>query len=70
MTQAFTEALVGDLMAISGTLNSEEKFLWGLKEPSSVMKMMAMGGLLLANESCEEQKQRWMEGRVEVAQRF
>jgi hypothetical protein len=57
-------------MAISGTLDGKEYFLWELKEPSYVMKMIATGGPLLANESCREQKRRWMEGGVEVAQRF
>jgi hypothetical protein len=34
-------------MAISGRLDGEEEyFLWGLKELSYVMKMMAKGGLL------------------------
>ena len=31
---------------------------------------MATGGPLLANESCGGQKRKWMEGGVEVAQRF
>ena len=71
MIEAFAEAQVGDSMAISGTLDGQEYFLWGLKEPSYVMKMMATGGPLLANESCGEQKRKWMEGGVEVvAQRF
>ncbi len=70
MTEAFAEAQIGDSLAISGTLGGEECFLWGLKEPSYVMKMMAMGGPLLANESCGEQKRGWMEGGVEVARRF
>jgi hypothetical protein len=58
------------LIAISGTLVGKEYFLWGLKEPSYVMKMMATRGPLLANDSCGEQKWRWLEGGVEVAQRF
>ncbi len=64
------EVQIGDSQAISGMLDGEEYFLWGLQEPSYVMKMMATGGPLLANESCGEQKQRWMEGEVEVAWRF
>ncbi len=56
MTEAFAEVQIGDSMAISGTLDGKEYFLWGLKEPSYVMKMMATGGLLLANKSCGEQK--------------
>ena len=34
------------------------------------MKMMAMGGPLLANESCGEQKWKWTEGGVERVQTF
>ncbi len=61
---------VGDLLVISGKLDGEEYFLWGLKEPSYVMKMMATGGPLLANESCGEQKQRWTEGGLRRFGRF
>jgi hypothetical protein len=61
---------VGDSVAISGKLDDEEYFLWGLKEPSYVMKMMAMGGPLLANESWGEKKRRWIEGGLRVFGRF
>ncbi len=61
---------VGDLLAISGKLDGEDYFLWGLKEPSYVMKMMAMRGPLLVNEGCGEQKPRWTEGGVESVQMF
>ena len=44
MTDAFDEAQVRDLRAISGV--GVQYFLWGLKEPSYVMKMMATGGPL------------------------
>ncbi len=59
------ELKVGDSLAIFGKLDSKEYFFWALKEPSYIMKMMAMGGPLLANDSCGEQKQRWTEGGVE-----
>ena len=52
------ELKVGDSLAISGKLDGEEYFFWALKEPIYIMKMMATGGPLLANDSCEEQKQR------------
>jgi hypothetical protein len=61
---------VGDLLAISGKLDGKDYFLWGLKEPSYVMKMMTMGGSLLANKSCGEQKRRWTEGGAESVQTF
>jgi hypothetical protein len=59
------ELKVGDSLAISGKLDGEEYFFWALKEPSYIMKMMATGGPLLANDSCGEQKRRWTEGGVE-----
>jgi hypothetical protein len=59
---------VGDSLAISGKHDGKDYFLWGLKKPSYVMNMMATGGLLLANESCGEQKWRWTEGGVESVQ--
>ncbi len=61
---------VGDSLAISGKLDGKDYFLWGLKEPSYVMKMMAMEGPLIANKSCGEQKWRWTEGGVESVQTF
>ena len=59
------ELKVGDSLAISRKLDGEEYFFWALKEPSYIMKMMATGGPLLANDSCGEQKRRWTEGGVE-----
>jgi hypothetical protein len=53
------ELKVGDPLVISGKLDGKEYFFWALKEPSYIMKMMAMGGPLLANDSCGEQKRRW-----------
>ena len=59
------ELKVGDSLAISRKLDGKEYFFWALKEPSYIMKMMATGGPLLANDSCGEQKLRWTEGGVE-----
>ena len=59
------ELKVGDSLAITGKLDGEEYFFWALKEPSYIMKMMATGGPLLANDSCKEQKRKWIEGGVE-----
>ncbi len=61
---------VDDTLAISRKLDSEEYFLWNLKEPTYIMKMMATGGLLLANDTCAEQKRRWAEGGVERVEYF
>ncbi len=70
MTEAFGDANVGALMAISGVLDGVKYFLWGLKEPSYVMKMMATGGPLIANETCKDQQRRFNEGGVEVSRTF
>jgi hypothetical protein len=57
------ELKVGDSLVITGKLDGKEYFCWALKEPSPViMKMMATGGPLLANDSCKEQKRKWIEG--------
>ena len=61
---------VGDWLVISGKLSGEDYFLWALKEPSYVMKMMAMGGPLLPNESCGELKWVWMEDGIQCLCRY
>jgi hypothetical protein len=43
MSQAFDDANIGLSMAILGLLDGVKYFLWGLEEPSYVMKMMATG---------------------------
>jgi hypothetical protein len=43
MSQALDEANVGTSMAISGMLDGVKHFLWGLKEPSYVMKIWHHG---------------------------
>jgi hypothetical protein len=70
MTEAFNDANIGASMAISGVLDGVKYFLWGLKEPSYVMKMMATGGPLIANETCKDQRRRFNEGGVEVSRTF
>ncbi len=44
--------------------------LWGMKESGYVMRMMATGGLLDANESCRMASCRWNNGGVEVSRTF
>jgi hypothetical protein len=70
MSQAFDEANVGTSMAILGVLDGVKYFLWGLKELSYVMKMMVTGGSLIANKTCIDQRQRYMEDGVEVLRTF
>jgi hypothetical protein len=68
--EAFEGKKVGTLMAILGVLAGVKYFLWGLKEPSFVMKMMATGGPLIPNKSCKLQRRRFEEGGVEVTCTF
>jgi hypothetical protein len=70
MLQAFDDANVGLSMAILGLLNGVKYFLWGLKEPSYMMKMMAMGGPLIANKTCKDQRRRFTKDGVEVSRTF
>jgi hypothetical protein len=64
MDRWFDEREMGESAGISGKLDGEDYFLWGLKEPSYVMKMMATGGPLIVNDDCEPQKRYWTEGGV------
>ena len=50
----FWEVEVGDTDAIQGTVDGVIYNLWGTKEPNYVIRMMATGGCLLADEKCEE----------------
>jgi hypothetical protein len=70
MTEASNEAQVGDSMAISGVLNGIRYFLWRLKEPNYVMKMMATRGPLISNDSCKMQKRKWTKGGVGMMRTF
>jgi hypothetical protein len=70
MMEAFAEANVGTSMAIPSVLDGVKYFLWGLKEPSYVMKMMATGGPLIANETCKDQWWKFTDGGVEVTRTF
>jgi len=70
MSEAFDNANVGTAKAITGMLDGVKYFLWGLKEPSYIMKMMATGGPLISNESCNLQRRRFEEGGVEVTRTF
>ena len=45
---------VGETYAIQGTVDEVIYNLWGMKEPNYVMKMMATGGHLLADDTRKE----------------
>jgi hypothetical protein len=70
MTEHFAEANVGNSAAISGVLDGVKYFLWALKEPQYVMKMMATGGPLIANDTCKDQRRRFVKDGVEVSCTF
>eukprot|EP00804_Cyclotella_cryptica_P014448 CCRYP_004791-RA/>CCRYP_004791-RA protein AED:0.45 eAED:0.46 QI:0/0/0/1/0/0.5/2/0/312 len=44
----------GECEAITGTLNASPYFIWGMKEPDYVMKIMATGGVLEEDGTCRE----------------
>jgi hypothetical protein len=70
MQQYFEEMDVGDTDAVSGTLDGVPYNIWGMKEPDYVMKMMATGGALLADDTCKEAARTWKEGGVEKSKKF
>ena len=61
---------VGDTDAIQGMLDGQSYNLWGMKEPDYVMRMMATGGALLADESCRSTTRKWVEDGVETFAEF
>jgi hypothetical protein len=70
MQQYFHEHDVGDIDAVAGTLDGIPYNLWCMKEPDYVMRMMATGGALLADENCKEATRSWMEDGVEKSAKF
>ncbi len=64
------EVKVGNVDAITGTLDGFPYFLWGMKEPDYVMHMMAMGGPLGLDDKCKMAKQKWSEVNGEVETEF
>jgi hypothetical protein len=70
MMEALDEGQVGDSMAISGVLDGVKYFLWGLKEPSYIMKMMATGGPLISNDQCKMLTQMLTEDGVQCGKSF
>ena len=50
-----------DTYSIKGTVDYVIYNLWGMKEPNYVMRTMATGGRLLADETCKETIIRWKE---------
>ncbi len=57
---------VGSVDAIQGSMEGVLYNLWAMKEPDYVMKMMATGGSLIADDSCRSTSCRWIEGGVQT----
>ena len=66
----FGEVEVGDTDAIQVTVDDGIYNLWGLKEPNYVMRMMDIGGHLLADDACKETVIIWKENREDVVKNF
>ncbi len=47
----FNHKPIGECNAICGLLKNKRCFIWGMKEPDYVMKIMATGGALISNDS-------------------
>ena len=70
MEDNFGEVGVGETNAIQGKVDDFIYNLWGMKEPNYVMKMMAIGGHLMADDMCKETVRIWNENREYVVKKF
>jgi hypothetical protein len=61
---------IGDEDAIQGSLDDVTYKLWAMKEQDYVMKMMATGGSLIANESRKSTSWQWIEEGVQKIKEF
>eukprot|EP00804_Cyclotella_cryptica_P020321 CCRYP_014042-RA/>CCRYP_014042-RA protein AED:0.41 eAED:0.46 QI:0/-1/0/1/-1/1/1/0/310 len=52
MDKRFAGKSPGECEAITGTLNASPYFIWGMKEPDYVMRIMATGGVLEEDDTC------------------
>ncbi len=59
MNSHFHNKQVGECNAISGVLDEEKYFIWGMKETDYVMKIMATGGALISDEKCKRVTRKW-----------
>ncbi len=60
---------VGDTDVLSGKLSGVEYFIWGMKEPDYVMKIMGTGGSLVT-EGCKETRRKWTDGNESHSKTF
>jgi hypothetical protein len=61
---------VGDVDAISWTQDGTPYFLWGMKEPDYVMRMMATGGPNTPDEMCKTTSRTWKRGNEQMSVTF
>ena len=61
---------IGETDAIQGTFNGITYNLWAMKEPEDVMKNMATGGSLLADDFCRTTICCWLENGVDQVKEF
>ena len=59
MKDHFLEMEVGETYAIQGKVDDVIYNLWGTKEPTYVLRMIATGGRLLADDTRKENVRRW-----------
>ena len=50
---------VGEIYAIQVAVDDGIYHLWGMKDPTYVMRIVATGGRLFADDACKETVRRW-----------
>ena len=61
---------MGDRYSIQGTVDDVIYNLWEAKEPDSVMRMVATGGRLLVDDTCNETVRRWKGNGEDIVRKF
>jgi hypothetical protein len=61
---------VGSIDAVAGTLDGIPYNIWCMKEPDYVMRMMATGRALLADDNCKEVTRNWIKSGAEKTKKF
>ena len=61
---------MGDTYDIKITVDGVIQNLWGMKAPNCVMKILATGRQILADETCKETVRRWKENGEDVVNNF
>ena len=69
ISEYFETKSVGETDVISGKLSGIEYFIWGMKEPDYVMKIMGSGGALVL-DGCKVVRRKWKDGNESHTQQF